>query len=154
MEKIIRILWKCFAAAIISIPTYLFSVQVDFYHLYGSMPSTELLENPQSEFASELYAADGVLLGKYFRNNRSSVTYEEISPNMIHALIASEDYRFEKHAGIDLRGLLRAFFFRLYYNKTKEGEVRLPNSWLKTSLTLEKRQTIEADVRIFPSLVN
>ncbi|MGI2298485.1 transglycosylase domain-containing protein [Candidatus Cardinium hertigii] len=138
MEKIIRILWKCFAAAIISIPTYLFSVQVDFYHLYGSMPSTELLENPQSELASELYAVDGVLLGKYFRNNRSSVTYEEISPNMIHALIASEDYRFEKHAGIDLRGLLRAFFLSIVLQQNKGGGSTLTQQLAKNLFNIRK----------------
>ncbi|WP_339044498.1 transglycosylase domain-containing protein [Cardinium endosymbiont of Tipula unca] len=120
-KKIVKNIWKLFAAVIVGISTYLFSVQVNFYNLYGGMPSAALLENPQSELASELYASDGVLLGKYFRNNRSSVTYEEISPNMINALIASEDYRFEKHAGIDLRGLSRAFFLSILLQQKKGG---------------------------------
>lgn len=138
MEKIIGIIWKFFAAVVIGIPIYLFSVQVDFYNLYGSMPSTDLLENPQSELASELYAADGILLGKYFRNNRSSVTYEEISPNMIHALIASEDYRFKQHAGIDLRGLSRAFFLSIVLQQNKGGGSTLTQQLAKNLFNIRK----------------
>ncbi|CAH2559796.1 transglycosylase domain-containing protein [Cardinium endosymbiont of Oedothorax gibbosus] len=138
MEKIIRTIWKLFVAVVIGIPIYLFSVQVDFYNLYGSMPPKDLLDNPQSELASELYAADGILLGKYFRNNRSSVTYEEISPNMIHSLIASEDYRFEQHAGIDLRGLSRAFFLSVVLQQNKGGGSTLTQQLAKNLFNIRK----------------
>lgn len=70
------------------------------------MPPFEHLENPKSEVASELYSEDKVLLGKYFRENRSPVEYEEISPLFINTLKATEDVRFEEHSGIDLKGIV------------------------------------------------
>ncbi|TSJ80730.1 MAG: transglycosylase domain-containing protein [Candidatus Cardinium sp.] len=152
MEKIIRILWKLFAAVIIGIPIYLFSVQVDFYNLYGSMPSTDLLENPQDVLASELYAADGILLGKYFRDNRSPVTYEEISPNMIHALIASEDYRFEQHAGIDLWGLSRAFFLSIILQQNKGGGSTLTQQLAKNLFNIRKEVSYRGKCSSIPLL--
>lgn len=152
MEKIIRILWKCFASVVIAVPIYLFSVQVDFYNLYGSMPSTDLLENPQSELASELYSTDGILLGKYFRNNRSSITYEEISPNMIHALIASEDYRFEEHAGIDLRGLSRAFFLSILLQQNKGGGSTLTQQLAKNLFNIRKELNYRGKCSTIPLL--
>ena len=91
------------------------------WNLYGGLPSLTVLENPQSSLSSELYAADGVLLGKYFRHNRSPVEYEDISPNLIHALLATEDQRFESHAGIDLKGLYRVFLFSILLHKNKGG---------------------------------
>ncbi|WP_419241411.1 transglycosylase domain-containing protein [Cardinium endosymbiont of Nabis limbatus] len=152
MERLIHILWKFFIAVVIAIPIYLFSVQVDFYNLYGSMPSPDLLENPQSELASELYAADGTLLGKYFRNNRSPVTYEEISPNMIHALIASEDYRFEKHAGIDLRGLSRAFFLSIVLQQNKGGGSTLTQQLAKNLFNIRKEVSYRGKCSNIPLL--
>lgn len=137
-NKIIKKIWQLFAAILIAIPTYFFSVQVDFFNLYGGMPSTDLLENPQSELASELYSADGNLLGKYFRLNRSPVIYEEISPNMIHALIASEDCRFNQHAGIDLKGLSRAFFLSILLQQHKGGGSTLTQQLAKNLFNTRK----------------
>jgi penicillin-binding protein 1A len=74
------------------------------------MPSLTELENPAILQASEVYAADGTLMGKYYteRGNRSPVRYREISPNVIDALIATEDERFYDHNGIDFKSTLRA----------------------------------------------
>ncbi|WP_018343164.1 penicillin-binding protein 1A [Cytophaga aurantiaca] len=71
---------------------------------FGPMPNLETLENPKTNLSSELYTADGVIIGKYYRENRTNISYEKISPNLINALIATEDIRFEKHSGIDLQG--------------------------------------------------
>jgi penicillin-binding protein 1A len=78
--------------------------------LFGYMPSLTELENPAILQASEVYAADGTLMGKYYteRGNRSPVRYREISPNVIDALIATEDERFYDHNGIDFKSTLRA----------------------------------------------
>lgn len=116
------------------------------------MPSTDLLENPQSELASELYAADGSLLGKYFRNNRSPATYEEISSNMIHALIASEDYRFEQHAGIDLRGLSRAFFLSILLQQNKGGGSTLTQQLAKNLFNIRKEVNYKGKCTDIPLL--
>jgi penicillin-binding protein 1A len=78
--------------------------------MLGEMPDIVELENPKSEVASEIYSEDGVLLGKFFLKDRSNVSYAQISPHVFDALIATEDIRFEKHSGIDIRGLARAFY--------------------------------------------
>ena len=71
------------------------------------MPSFEELENPKNSLATEIYSADKVLLGKFYYQNRSFVKYEDLSPDMVHALVATEDVRFYDHSGIDLIGLFR-----------------------------------------------
>jgi penicillin-binding protein 1A len=73
----------------------------------GPMPSFEELENPENNLAAEVYSEDGVLLGKYYIQNRTWTDYDEISPYVVDALIATEDIRFYRHSGIDIRGLGR-----------------------------------------------
>jgi len=75
--------------------------------LWGFMPSFEELENPKSNLASEIYSADGQVLGSFYIHNRSNVTYDELSPNVVNALLATEDIRFRNHAGVDIRSLFR-----------------------------------------------
>ena len=106
MRKVILYLWGSFALFFVGIILWVFLVQINFLYLFGEMPSFEKLENPKSEEASELYSEDKVLLGKYFRENRSPVEFEEISPLFVNTLIATEDVRFNEHSGIDLKGLL------------------------------------------------
>ncbi|MBQ4376499.1 MAG: transglycosylase domain-containing protein [Bacteroidales bacterium] len=76
----------------------------------GFMPSFEQLENPESNQASEVLSEDGEVLGFIGIENRSNVTYDELSPNLVNALIATEDVRFYDHSGIDARSLGRVFF--------------------------------------------
>ena len=73
----------------------------------GFMPSFEELENPKSNLASEIITADQQILGKYYIENRSNTHYNELSPALINALIATEDARFEKHSGVDTRSIFR-----------------------------------------------
>ncbi|MBA4322900.1 MAG: penicillin-binding protein, partial [Odoribacter sp.] len=75
----------------------------------GPMPSFGELENPKNNLAAEVYSEDLVLLGKYYLQNRTWTDYKKISPSVIDALIATEDIRFYRHSGIDLRALGRAF---------------------------------------------
>ena len=75
----------------------------------GYLPPLDELQNPKNKFATEVISSDMQLLGRYYRNeNRVSVEYTDISPNMIHALIATEDVRFYDHTGVDVRSLMRA----------------------------------------------
>jgi penicillin-binding protein 1A len=78
--------------------------------VFGKLPSLHELENPSLLLASEVYADDGSLMGKYYtdKGNRNHVDYTAISPNVIHALVATEDERFYDHSGIDAKGVLRA----------------------------------------------
>jgi penicillin-binding protein 1A len=78
--------------------------------LFGSMPSFEDLENPDSNLATEVISSDGVVLGKYFKQNRSALKYSDLPQNLVQALVATEDARFYEHSGIDGRGTLRAIF--------------------------------------------
>nr|WP_315175367.1 transglycosylase domain-containing protein [uncultured Flavobacterium sp.] len=76
--------------------------------LFGSMPSFEDLENPDSNLATEIISADGVVIGKYFEKNRSQLKYSDLPKNLVQALVATEDARFYEHSGIDGRGTMRA----------------------------------------------
>jgi len=96
--------WAIFATPFVLIITIFILISFD---LFGPMPSFEELENPENNLAAEVYSADGVLLGKFFLQNRTWVDYDEISPYVIGALIATEDIRFHRHSGIDIRGLMR-----------------------------------------------
>jgi penicillin-binding protein 1A len=80
---------------------YFTALAYNLFGLFGAIPDFEMIENPRSDQASEVYSEDNVLMGKYYRQNRSPVKYEEISPYLINALIATEDVRFEEHSGID-----------------------------------------------------
>ncbi len=78
------------------------------WNLLGELPSTQQLENPKFYQASEIYSADGALIGTYYTENRINVEFDEIPVNLVNALIATEDKRFENHSGIDFQGLGRA----------------------------------------------
>lgn len=78
--------------------------------LLGEMPTFEDLENPRSNLASQIISSDGKVLGTYYIQNRSNVHFSELSPPVIKALIATEDARFQEHAGIDLKALFRVSF--------------------------------------------
>jgi penicillin-binding protein 1A len=108
--SVIKILWTSFLGGSSLFVLYIFLVSINFQNWFGEMPSLENLENPKSEEASELYTEDNVLLGKYFRENRTPIEFEKISLNLVNALVATEDSRFEEHSGIDLRGLMRVLF--------------------------------------------
>ncbi|MEI6347756.1 MAG: transglycosylase domain-containing protein [Bacteroidota bacterium] len=87
----------------------------------GFMPSFEELENPKTNLATEIYADDGSLLGKYFIENRSNVPYQELSPNLVNALLATEDARFYKHSGVDSRAIMRVTLGVLTFSKKGGG---------------------------------
>ncbi|MDI9308791.1 MAG: PBP1A family penicillin-binding protein [Limnohabitans sp.] len=69
--------------------------------IFGSMPSFEELENPESNLATEIISADGVVIGKFFNENRTPVKYEDLPKHLVNALVATEDERFYEHSGID-----------------------------------------------------
>lgn len=96
--------WAIFATPFVLIIAIFILIS---FELFGPMPSFEELENPENNLAAEVYSADGVLLGKYFFQNRTWVDYDEISPYVVDALIATEDIRFYRHSGIDIRSLIR-----------------------------------------------
>ncbi|UKK76749.1 transglycosylase domain-containing protein [Segatella bryantii] len=103
---------KCtvaFASLIVFFFLYLGAVDINFLWLFGKSPGYfSGILNPQTNEASEIYSADGKLIGKYFNENRSPVKYEEVNPYFFKALIDTEDERFYKHMGIDPIGIFGA----------------------------------------------
>ena len=94
--------------------------------LFGPLPLFKDIEHPQSNLASSIISSDGVDLGGYFVQNRSSIRYDQISPNVIHALISAEDRRFYSHSGIDFRRNFTIFFYIL--TGRWQGQVPLPSN--------------------------
>lgn len=110
-RKVIIILWVVLVLFSASITGFFWAVSTNFLELFGTMPSLEILENPESELASEIYFSDGSLIGKYYRYNRQIAEFDELSPSLVNALLAQEDIRFYDHSGVDLEAILRAIFF-------------------------------------------
>jgi penicillin-binding protein 1A len=109
MKKSVRIFWRIF---LVGFCAFVLLIALANFGVFGKMPSLKDLENPSMQQASEVYAADGTLMGKYYteNGNRSVVKYRDISKHVIDALIATEDKRFYEHSGIDMKGTMRAFF--------------------------------------------
>lgn len=105
--RVIKILWVLFFLSFFAIWGWIAAVGDNWGGLFGGMPDFKELDNPQNALASVVYAADGEVLGSYFRENRQRTPYDSLSPHLINALIATEDVRFESHSGIDLRSLMR-----------------------------------------------
>ncbi|WP_241502214.1 penicillin-binding protein 1A [Hymenobacter glacialis] len=116
-----RTMWVLFGAGVVGLGLFVLAVSGNFLNLFGRMPNLKTLENPRSELASEIYSADGVLLGKYFRENRTPVEFNELPQNLIDALIATEDVRFEQHSGIDLKSVSRAVVGVVTFNRNGGG---------------------------------
>ena len=87
----------------------------------GELPTFEELENPNSMLASEIYSSDMQSLGKYFKENRVNVHYNDLSPNLINALKATEDVRFDNHSGVDVRGLFRVLVKTIFLHQDAGG---------------------------------
>ena len=97
-----------FASLIVMFIFYLIAVDINFLWLFGKSPSMEMIKNPVTSQASELYSADGVLIGKYFSENRTPVEYKDVNPVFWETLISTEDERFYHHFGIDFQGVVAA----------------------------------------------
>ncbi|HTE34138.1 MAG TPA: transglycosylase domain-containing protein [Chryseolinea sp.] len=120
-KKGVKILWILFLCFIIGFPVYVLSVGSDLFGLFGGMPSLKSVENPENDLSSELISADGVSLGKYFRFNRSQVTYDQLSPDLVNTLLLSEDHRYYDHSGLDFQAYLRVLYGMATFNSSAKG---------------------------------
>ncbi len=102
--KYLYILWSLYTLAVL---LFILIMILIGHGKLGFMPDFARLENPQTNLASEVITEDGELLGKYFIENRSYVEYEELAPHLVEALVTTEDVRYYRHSGIDLRSLVR-----------------------------------------------
>ena len=107
IRKIIKALWILLAVVVLAIVVIFVSISKGWI---GYMPPVEELENPNYKFATEIFSEDGKVLGtySYSKENRVFVGYNDLSPHIINALIATEDVRFAEHSGIDAIALFRA----------------------------------------------
>ena len=108
MSKPVRIFWRIFFGGFAFVIILLAMLNFGWI---GSMPDLDDIENPSASLASQVYAEDGTLMGKYYIEDRINVQYKDISKHIIEALIATEDERFYEHSGIDARSLGRAIFY-------------------------------------------
>ena len=127
-RKYIKNFWKIVFAGLFGIFIMFLGIAMGWF---GFMPSFSELEDPQTYFASEIYSHDNELIGTYFIENRSKSHYSEISPDLVNALIATEDVRFYKHSGIDLKALLRVLYGTIM-GKNKGGGSTITQQLAKT----------------------
>ena len=114
----IRNLWIIFGSLLLLVILFFIGVATG---VFGTMPTFEELENPRTNLATEIYSADGKILGTYYVENRSNVRYAELSHYMPEALISIEDERFTEHSGIDTKALFRVAYGVLTGNKKGGG---------------------------------
>ena len=98
--KLVPLFWKVFFYGLGAFLLFLVLINLG---VFGSLPSLKELENPSITQSSEVFAEDGTPMGKYYKDkgNRSNVEFRDISPNVVNALVATEDTRFYEHSGID-----------------------------------------------------
>ena len=120
VKKAIRWMWIGFVALVLFIGIFFVLV---YNGVIGYMPPVEELKNPQDKFASVIYTSDGEEMGRYFRNtgNRVYADFDEISPAVVDALIATEDARFEDHSGIDVKAIARAMVKTVLLHQKNAG---------------------------------
>ncbi|ACU08983.1 Monofunctional biosynthetic peptidoglycan transglycosylase [Flavobacteriaceae bacterium 3519-10] len=161
----VKFVWMALIAAVLGIAALFFAVSQGFL---GSMPDVKELENPDIYVASEIYASDGRLLGKFEKEKTQPVTYKELPPYLIYALQAKEDERFKEHSGIDLQSVARAVVYggqrgggstitqqlakllftdRVSRNKVERAFQKL-KEWV-VAVSLEKRYTKEEIITLY-----
>ncbi|MFN5318680.1 MAG: penicillin-binding protein 1A [Bacteroidia bacterium] len=103
-KKFIKWIWIAIAGPVAFVFLILLLTSIG---VFGALPTIEELANPRSNLASEIYSSENELIGKFFIENRSNCTYDELSPKLVDALIATEDARFYQHSGVDAWAISR-----------------------------------------------
>src|ERR1700750_997034 len=104
-------IWKFVATCIVMMVLLVVAI---YFCAFVPLPTLRDLENPKSNQASEIISSDKQVLGTYYVQNRSSVAFKDISPNVINALVATEDSRFYEHSGIDFQRLFSIIFLNIF----------------------------------------
>ncbi len=148
---LIKFIWISFFCIVVGLGLFIYSVSIDAFGLFGGLPSLEVLEKPEPNLSSELISADGISLGKYYRKNRTPVTYADLSPDLVKTLLSTEDIRFNQHSGIDLRGLVRVFVYTIILNQDAGGGSTLTQQLAK-NLFKTRTEQYEGKLSNFPFL--
>ncbi|WP_295767086.1 transglycosylase domain-containing protein [uncultured Mucilaginibacter sp.] len=114
------------------------SIELNLFGIFGYSPSLQDIKDPTLSLSSEVYTADGKLLAKFYKENRSPIEYKDLSPNLINALVATEDVRFYKHGGVDYYG----FFTSLISTATgdRRGASTITQQLAKNLFKTRKRK--------------
>ena len=115
-KKIVKWFWILFTA-----PVLMVAGLIGLVWAFADIPSFEELENPDSKLATQVIAEDGEILTTFHIENRSFVTYDELSENIVNAAVATEDVRFYNHSGIDFKSLGRVMFKTLLGGDSSQG---------------------------------
>lgn len=135
--------WKIFGWTVFVGFFYIFCIQTNFLYLTGEMPSVGELQNPKLSQSSEIYSADGVLMGKYFLENRTPLkSYQDLSPFLVKALVATEDSRFYQHSGIDFRALFGVAFGVLTGASERGGGSTITQQLAKNLFKTRKKEGV------------
>ena len=108
VRKHIKTFWKIFGGGLLLL---LLVFLLASWGIFGKLPDETSLENPEKNLATEIISSDGNTLGKFYKENRTPVQFEELPDHLVNALIATEDVRFYDHSGIDAKGTVRAFVY-------------------------------------------
>ena len=100
--------WKLYLLGVLLV---VFIFMLASWGVFGYMPTFEKLENPELNIATEIISSDNKIIGKFFTENRTPIEYDDLPPNLVNALIATEDERYLEHSGIDGRSLVRAIVY-------------------------------------------
>lgn len=139
-KKYIKVMWGTYFCFLLAVIVFFILLSLG---VLGFMPTFEQLENPKANLATEVYSDSGELIGYIGIQNRSNVTFKDISPNLINALVATEDARFYEHSGIDLRSLLRVLTKTvLGGDKSSGGGSTLTQQLAKNLFPREKKSTL------------
>ncbi|HEX5171323.1 MAG TPA: transglycosylase domain-containing protein, partial [Cyclobacteriaceae bacterium] len=148
-RKVIKGIWILFFCVILGVPVFVLAVSVDLFGLFGGMPSLREIENPENDLSSELISADGVSLGKYFTYNRSQVTYDQLSKDLVSTLLYSEDHRFYDHAGLDFQAYLRVLYGILTFNTSQGGGSTITQQLAKNLYTQNQEMGLDGSLAKF-----
>lgn len=146
-SKYIKIIWITVLSLVLFVIVFFWLIAAG---KLGYMPSFEDLENPKNFVASEIITSDNQLLGKYFRSeNRTLIEYDDMNKYLVQALVATEDERFYKHSGIDLRGLFRVLKGVIINDRGSGGGSTISQQLAKLLFPRESNSGIKLVVRKF-----
>lgn len=128
LKRHIKTFWKIFAGCILFV---ILIFLLASWGVFGSLPDETSLENPEKNLATEIISSDGKTIGKFYKENRTPVSFDSLPDHLVNALVATEDVRFYDHSGIDARGTLRA----LVYLSSKGGASTISQQLAKLFFT-------------------
>lgn len=146
----VKLIWRNTAFIFFGIWFYFQAVESNLFFLFGKSPGLQELEKPKLALASEVYSSDGVLLGKYYRENRSTTEYKAISRHVVEALLATEDIKFIQHTGVDLGASVSILYYLA--KGDKRGGSTITQQLAKNLYKTRKKENFNGILSYIPGL--